>query len=109
MRTKEELLEFLNRVVGEEYVTVEGNGDDGEKVNILPYNYEITSGGFSENINGFITFKGEHLDAFNHSTREMVKVLVDCMNHAYSASIKDCLAGDPDILSQYKMSRFKFQ
>jgi hypothetical protein len=109
MRTKEELLDFLKRVVGEEYITVQGNGDEGEKVDILPYSYEITSGGLGENINGFITFKGENLDDFNHSTREMVKVLVDCMNHAYSASIKDCLVGDPDMLNQYKMSRFKFQ
>ena len=108
MRTKEELLDFLNRVVGEEYITVEGNGDEGEKVDILPYNYHITSGEYSD-ISGYITFKGERLDEFNHSTRQMVKVLVDCMNHAYSASIKDCLAGDPDMLSQYKMSRFKFQ
>jgi hypothetical protein len=110
MRTKEELLDFLNRVVGEQYIVVEDDGDGGQKVDIKPYSHEITSNNtYSNTISGFVTFKGERLDDFNNSGRDMVKILIDCMNHAYSSSIKDCLAGDPDMLNQYKMSRFKFQ
>ena len=108
MRTKQELIEFLHRVVGEPYVIVEGEGDDENgSVDIRPYAYEITSGGNSE-ISGYITCKGERLDSFNNSGRDMVKTLIECMNHSYSAAIKDCLANDPDMLSHYKMSRFKF-
>ncbi len=110
MRTKEELLDFLYRVVGEDYIMVEDDPSGGEKVDIKPYYYEIDSNNeFSNTVSGSITFKGEHLDTFNNSGRDMVKTLVDCMNHAYSSSIKDCLAGDPDMLNQYKMSRFRFQ
>ena len=108
MRTKEELLDFLNRVVGEEFITVTDDGEGGQKVDILPYSFSVESG-VNNDISGYVTFKGERLDDFNHSTRQMVKILIDCMNHSYSQSVKDCLAGDPDMLSHYKMSRFKFQ
>lgn len=105
MRTKEELLDFLHRVAGPDYVIVDIENDS---VDIKPFSYEITRGGYDNTICGFITFKGSQLDEFNNSGRDMIKTLVECMNHAYSASIKDCLAGDPDMLNQYKMSRFKF-
>ena len=110
MRTKEELIEFLHRVVGEPYVIVEDDEDeDNGSVDIKPYSYEIsTGGGYTDTISGYITFKGERLDSFNNSGRDMVKTLIECMNHSYSAVIKDCLANDPDMLSHYKMSRFKF-
>lgn len=107
MRTKEELLDFLHRVVGPDYVVVDIEDDSGS-VDIRPYNYEINVGGRSETISGFITFKGERLDDFNNSGRDMVKTLIECMNHSYSQAVKDCLAGDPDMMSHYKMSRFKF-
>ena len=108
MRTKQELIDFLNRVVGEPYVIIDGDDEDGS-VDIKPYNFELsTEGRYTNTVSGYITFKGEHLDSFNNSGRDMVKTLVECMNHAYSTSIKDCLANDPDMLSHYKMSRFKF-
>ena len=108
MRTKEELISFLHRVVGEDYVIVENDEENGS-VDIKPYNYELSAGGgYTDTVSGYITFKGERLDSFNNSGRDMVKTLIECMNHSYSAAIKDCLANDPDMLSHYKMSRFKF-
>lgn len=112
MRTKQELIDFLNRVVGEPYVFIDGDDEDGS-VDIKPYNFELSNGHTfthfnADTVSGHITFKGERLDSFNNSGLDMVKTLVECMNHAYSTSIKDCLANDPDMLSHYKMSRFKF-
>jgi hypothetical protein len=108
MRTKQELIDFLSRVVGIDYCIVDITDENGS-VDIKPYNYEITRGGYENTISGYITFKGDHLDEFNNSGRDMVKTLIECMNHSYSQAVKDCLAGDPDMLNNYKMSRFKFQ
>jgi hypothetical protein len=104
MRTKEELIQFLHNVAGEDSITV--NHETG-KIDIKPYTINNTT---HENghASGEIRFKGEHFDDFNHSDISMVRAIVDSLNYAYSQSIKDCLAIDPDMLSQYKMTRFKF-
>tara|TARA_R110000803_G_scaffold1618_2_gene5164 strand:- start:1304 stop:1624 length:321 start_codon:yes stop_codon:yes gene_type:complete len=106
MRTKKELMTFLHRIVGEEYCIIDV-GDDS--IDIKPYGYQTTIVAVEDTISGYITFKGERLDNFNNSGRDMIKSLVNGMNHSYSTAIKDCLIGDPDMLNNYKMSRFKFQ
>mgnify|MGYP003671669395 CR=1 FL=1 len=107
MRTKKELMTFLHRIVGEEYCIIDVEDDS---IDIKPYGYHIWSYDTGKDtISGYITFKGERLDNFNNSGRDMIKSLVNGMNHSYSTAIKDCLIGDPDMLNNYKMSRFKFQ
>jgi hypothetical protein len=102
MRTKDELIGFLHRVVGEEYVH-----QNGESIDIKPYTIE-----YSENrgtiVSGSIMFKTEVMDTVHNSDHNMVRSIIESLNTAYSQSIKDCLSGDPDMLSTYKMSKFKF-
>jgi len=74
MRTKDELLDFLFRVVGEEYIIVTSDDNGGEKVDIKPYDYQISqNNGYDDSISGSIRFKGEYLNDFNNSGRDMVK------------------------------------
>jgi hypothetical protein len=101
MRTKEELIEFLNKVVGEDYITVT------DSIDIKPYQIGTTSSD-GDTISGEILFKGEPIDTFRNAEHRIVRTLVDAMNYSYGQSIKDCLVVDPDMLSQYKMTRFKF-
>ena len=103
MRTKEELIEFLHKVVGESYVHV-----GTEDIEIKPYQIGTTSSDISGTISGSILFKGDSIDTFRNSDRALIKSIVDAMNYSYGQSIKDCLTIDPDMLSQYKMTRFKF-
>ena len=101
MRTKEELIEFLNTVVGGDYITVT------DSIDIKPYQIGTTSSD-GDTISGEILFKGESIDTFRNAEHRIVQTLVDAMNYSYGQSIKDCLTVDPNMLSQYKMSRFKF-
>lgn len=102
MRTKEELIEFLNQVVGEDYITVT------DSIEIKPYQIGTTSSDINGTISGSILFKGDSIDTFRNAEHRIVQTLVDAMNYSYGQSIKDCLVVDPDMLSQYKMTRFKF-
>ena len=101
MRTKEELIEFLHQVVGEDYITVT------DSIEIKPYQIGTTSSD-GDTISGEILFKGESIDTFRNAEHRIVQTLVDAMNYSYGQSIKDCLVVDPNMLSQYKMTRFKF-
>ena len=103
MRTKEELIEFLHKVVGESYVRV-----STEDIEIKPYQIGTTSSDINGTISGSILFKGESIDNFRNSDHALVKSIVDAMNYSYAQSVKDCLTVDPDLLSHYKMTRFKF-
>lgn len=105
MRTKEELIEFLDRVVGLDYCVIT-EGENG-RVDIKPYSVEVENGGRS--VSGSIKYKEHSIEEFYNSDTQTINTIVDVMNHAYSQSIKDCLAGDPDLMNRYTMSRFKFQ
>jgi hypothetical protein len=107
MRTKEELIEFLERVVGLEYCEIT-EGENG-KVDIKPYRVANSTSDNRLGYSGQIKYKEIVIEEFHNSDRDTIKTIVDVMNHAYAQSIKDCLAGDPDLMNTYTMSRFKFQ
>ena len=88
-------------MVGGDYITVT------DSIDIKPYQIGTTSSD-GDTISGEILFKGESIDTFRNAEHRIVQTLVDAMNYSYGQSIKDCLTVDPNMLSQYKMSRFKF-
>lgn len=102
MRTKEELVQFLHNVVGEDYIFV-----NDDTIDIKPFQIG-TSSSNGNTISGDILFKGESIETFNNSERNVVQTIVDAMNYSYSQSIRDCISVDPDMINEYKMSRFKF-
>ena len=106
METREELLLFLRMVVGDEYLSID---EDGE-CTVEPYTLVLDSLENSpQSVGGSIMFKGTPFEEFSSVNSDVIRAVVIGMNHAYTTAIRDCLDGSPNTVNEYSMSKLKFK